>query len=94
MHLQTGRQAAYLGWNDRGVIAPGYLADINVIDLETIGVRRPRLVRDLPAGGARYLQKADGYRATLKRGEVALENGELSDARPGRLVRGAQPAPA
>jgi N-acyl-D-aspartate/D-glutamate deacylase len=94
VHCQTRRQAAYLGWGDRGVVAPGYLADLNIIDLETIGVRRPRLVRDLPAGGGRYLQKADGYRATLKRGEVVFEDGELTDARPGRLVRGAQPAPA
>lgn len=90
VHCQTQRQAAYLGWHDRGVVAPGYLADLNVIDLQTIGVRRPKLVHDLPAGGARYLQRADGYRATIKRGEVTLENGELTDARPGRLVRGAQ----
>jgi N-acyl-D-aspartate/D-glutamate deacylase len=94
VHCQTRRQAAYLGWDDRGVVAPGYLADLNVIDLDTVGVRRPRLVRDLPAGGGRYLQKADGYRATLKRGQVVFEDGELTDARPGRLVRGAQPAPA
>ncbi|MCU1456409.1 MAG: putative D-aminoacylase [Actinomycetia bacterium] len=93
VHCQTQRQAAYLGWNDRGVVAPGYLADLNVIDLATVGVRRPRLVRDLPEGGGRYLQKADGYRATLKRGEVVFENGELTDSRPGRLVRGRQPAP-
>ncbi len=93
VHCQTRRQAEYLGWADRGVVAPGYLADVNVIDLETVGVRRPTLVRDLPAGGGRYLQKADGYRATLKRGEVLFENGEITDARPGRLVRGAQPGP-
>lgn len=92
VHCQTQRQANYLGWQDRGVVAPGYLADLNVIDLETVGVRRPKLVRDLPDGGGRYLQEADGYRATIKRGEVTLENGELTSARPGRLVRGAQPA--
>ncbi len=91
VHCQTQRQAAYLGWQDRGVVAPGYLADLNLIDLETIGVRRPRLVRDLPRGGSRYIQEANGYRATLKRGEVLFENGELTDARPGRLVRGPQP---
>lgn len=94
VHCQTRRQAAYLGWNDRGVIAPGYLADVNIIDLETVGVRRPRLVRDLPQGAPRYLQGADGYRATLKRGSVVFEDGELTDARPGRLVRGRQPSPA
>jgi N-acyl-D-aspartate/D-glutamate deacylase len=94
VHCQTQRPATYLGWHDRGVIAPGYLADLNVIDLETIGVRRPRLVRDLPGGGGRYLQRADGYRITMKRGEVVVENGQLTNARPGRLVRGEQPPPA
>ncbi len=94
VHCQTRRQADYLGWEDRGVVAPGYLADLNVIDLHTVGVRRPRLVRDLPLGGGRYLQKADGYRATLKRGEVVFDAGEITAARPGRLVRGRQPAPA
>jgi N-acyl-D-aspartate/D-glutamate deacylase len=94
VHCQTQRQAAYLGWGDRGVIAAGYLADVNVIDLETVGVRRPRLVHDLPQGAGRYIQNADGYRATLKRGEVLFEDGELTSVRPGRLVRGAQPAPA
>ena len=93
VHCQTRRQAVYLGWHDRGLIAPGYLADINIIDLETIGVRRPRLVHDLPGGGPRYLQSADGYRTTLKRGEVLTEAGELTDPRPGRLVRGPQPPP-
>ncbi len=94
VHCQTLRQASYLGWADRGVVAPGYLADLNVIDLETVRVRRPRLVHDLPGGSGRYVQQADGYRATVKRGEVLFDDGELTEARPGRLVRGAQPAPS
>ena len=94
VHCQTARLAGYLGWKDRGVVAPGYLADLNIIDLSALVARRPHLVHDLPAGGSRYLQAADGYRATIKRGEVVAEDGELTERRPGQLVRGAQPVPS
>lgn len=93
VHQQTQRTAAHVGWLDRGVVAPGYLADLNVIDLDALRLRPPRIVSDLPAGGTRLLQEAVGYRATVKRGAVVVTDGEVSDERPGRLVRGAQSAP-
>jgi N-acyl-D-aspartate/D-glutamate deacylase len=72
------------------VVAPGYLADLNVIDLDRLRVRPPHLVADLPAGGTRLLQEAEGYRATIKRGDVTVADGELTGVRPGRLQRGPQ----
>lgn len=84
----TQRNAAHVGWNDRGVIAPGYLADLNIIDLDALTLPPPRIVGDLPAGGNRLLQAARGYRHTIKRGEVTFEDGEWTGALPGRLVRG------
>jgi N-acyl-D-aspartate/D-glutamate deacylase len=92
-HL-TQRTAHQVGWYDRGVLAPGHLADVNVIDLDRLGARRPRIIHDLPAGGRRLMQSADGYVCTLKRGTVTFREGEHAGALPGRLVRGAQPAPA
>jgi N-acyl-D-amino-acid deacylase len=89
VHQQTQRTAAHVGWTDRGVVAPGMLADLNVIDLDGIAVRPPHLVADLPAGGTRLLQSASGYDATVKRGAVVAAGGELTGERPGRLVRGA-----
>ena len=93
VHQQTQRTAAHVGWHDRGVIAPGYLADLNVIDHERLALQPPRLVDDLPAGGTRLMQPADGYVATIKRGHVTVENGQLTGDRPGHLQRGARPAP-
>jgi N-acyl-D-amino-acid deacylase len=89
VHQQTQRTARHVGWSDRGVIAPGMLADINVIDHERLTLHPPVLVADLPAGGTRLMQAADGYLATVKRGEVIAEQGALTGARPGRLQRGA-----
>ncbi len=77
----------FLGMNDRGTIKVGAKADVNVIDLDHLTLRKPRLVEDLPAGGKRMLQDAEGYRATLVSGVVVLENDRLTGARPGRLVR-------
>jgi len=88
VHQQTQRTARHVGWTDRGVIAPGMLADINVIDHEHLTLHPPVLIDDLPAGGTRLMQGADGYVATIKRGEVIAENGALTGARPGRLQRG------
>jgi N-acyl-D-aspartate/D-glutamate deacylase len=94
VHQQTQRTADHIGWADRGVVAPGYLADLNVIDADTIAVRAPRHIADLPAGGTRLMQAATGYDMTIKRGVPIAEGGELTGARPGRLVRGSQrPSP-
>ncbi|MFP3907949.1 MAG: amidohydrolase family protein, partial [Acidimicrobiales bacterium] len=86
--------ARTVGLLDRGVLAPGYRADINVIDHERLRVLSPEAVHDLPAGGRRLVQRAEGYLHTFVAGtEIAADDrptGEL----PGRLVRGAQPAPA
>ncbi|MEZ4316268.1 MAG: amidohydrolase family protein [Myxococcota bacterium] len=77
----------FLGMSDRGTLEVGARADVNVIDLGRLTLRKPRLVADLPAGGKRMLQDAEGYVATLVAGEVILENDRLTGARPGRLVR-------
>jgi N-acyl-D-aspartate/D-glutamate deacylase len=81
-----------VGLLDRGVLAPGMRADINVIDLDSLTLRRPFIAHDLPAGGRRLLQKADGYRHTFVAGVETYADGEPTGALPGRLVRGAQPA--
>jgi N-acyl-D-amino-acid deacylase len=86
--------AVLYGLHDRGLIAPGYLADINVIDLEKVKLGRPWLAFDLPAGGKRLLQKAEGYVCTIKSGEVTFRDGEYLGVHPGRLIRGPQRAPA
>ncbi|OBV11747.1 N-acyl-D-amino-acid deacylase family protein [Erythrobacter dokdonensis] len=82
--------AVLYGLEDRGVIAPGYLADLNVIDLDRLKLGKPWLAFDLPAGGKRLLQKAEGYVATIKSGVVTFREGEWSGATPGGLVRGPQ----
>jgi N-acyl-D-aspartate/D-glutamate deacylase len=92
--MLTADTAAAVGLHDRGRLAPGYRADLNLIDYDALRIHAPRIVADLPAGGARLKQAADGYRATIVRGEVTYRDGTSSGARPGRLVRGAQPAPA
>lgn len=83
----TREPSRYLGLRDRGVLAPGMRADLNVIDHGALRLERPRLVRDLPAGGKRFLQDANGYRATIVRGRTIAENGRLTGERPGRLAR-------
>jgi N-acyl-D-aspartate/D-glutamate deacylase len=90
VHLNTARNARHVGWFDRGVIAPGYRADLNVIDLDALGCHPPTLVFDLPAGGRRLMQTASGYRATIKNGVVTQRDGELTGATPGGLLRGHQ----
>ena len=77
-----------MGWLDRGVVAPGYLADLNIIEMDTLDLSPPEIVQDLPAGGVRLLQTARGYRATLKTGTVTFENGLWTGATPGGLIRG------
>jgi N-acyl-D-aspartate/D-glutamate deacylase len=94
VHHQTRRTAALYGFEDRGLLAPGYLADINVIDFEGLTVPAPEMVYDLPAGGRRLIQRAEGYLATIKSGVVVRDHDEPTGERPGRLLRGHQPAPA
>jgi N-acyl-D-aspartate/D-glutamate deacylase len=91
VHLQTRRTAALYGFDDRGLLAPGYLADVNVIDLDALSIDAPEIVYDLPAGGRRIIQRSRGYAATVKRGVVVREDDESTGARPGRLLRGPQP---
>jgi N-acyl-D-aspartate/D-glutamate deacylase len=90
-HLSR-RPAELIGLRDRGLIAPGHRADLNIIDYERLRLHPPELRRDLPGGGLRLHQRADGYVATIVAGQVVAENGTATNARPGRLVRGAQEA--
>ncbi len=84
--------ARLYGLDDRGVIAPGYLADLNIIDFDRVKLGKPWLAFDLPAGGKRLLQRAEGYVATIKGGVVTFENGKWTGATPGGLIRGPQRA--
>jgi N-acyl-D-amino-acid deacylase len=90
---QSRDTAVLYGLSDRGLLAPGYVADINVIDFEAVKLGKPWLAFDLPAGGKRLLQKADGYIATIKSGHVTFRNGEYQGVHPGKLIRGPQTAP-
>lgn len=87
VQMQAFDTARYVGFTDRGAVAVGQRADLNVIDLERLALTRPTLVHDLPAGGRRLMQHAVGYRATIVAGEVVVQDGQLTAARPGRLVR-------
>ena len=91
---QTRETAEAVGLLDRGLLAPGLRADVNIIDFDNLRLHRPEMVHDLPAGGRRLIQKADGYRATIVAGQVTFENGEHTGALPGRLIRGPQQAQA
>ena len=89
----TSVPARVAGLSDRGRIAVGYKADLNVIDHAGLRLHKPVIAYDLPAGGRRLDQTADGYVATIVSGQVIAENGVPTDARPGKLVRGRQPVP-
>ncbi len=93
VHRQTQATARAVGLLDRGVVAPGFRADLNVIDFPRLSARRPEMRYDLPAGGRRLVQAADGYVTTLVAGTVTYEHGQASGPLPGRLVRGPHPAP-
>jgi len=84
---QTSETADFFGLSDRGRLAPGLRADVNLIDFDGLRLYQPELVNDLPAGGRRFVQKVDGYRATLVAGVPIFEDGEHTGALPGRLVR-------
>ncbi|HYM74285.1 MAG TPA: amidohydrolase family protein [Stellaceae bacterium] len=88
--MQTSETADFFGFNDRGRLAPGLRADVNLIDFDRLRLHQPEVVHDLPAGGRRLVQRVDGYRATLVGGTPVFENGEDTGARPGRLVRAGQ----
>ena len=94
MRELTSAPARVAGLADRGRIAVGYKADLNVVDHAALTLHKPVIVRDLPAGGRRLDQTADGYVATVVSGEVIAENGVPTSALPGKLVRGRQSAPA
>jgi N-acyl-D-aspartate/D-glutamate deacylase len=85
--------ARTVGLGDRGRLRPGYKADINLVDLDRLQVAAPHPVHNLPGGGRRLEQKAEGYRATIVSGAVTYRDGEFTGALPGRLVRGARAAP-
>jgi N-acyl-D-aspartate/D-glutamate deacylase len=88
VRLQTGNTAAVYGFTDRGTLEVGKKADLNVIDLDGLRLHAPEMVFDLPGGGRRLVQRAEGYRATIVSGVITFERGEPTGARPGGLVRG------
>ena len=87
---QCADTARALGFTDRGVLAPGLRADINVVDLDGLHLHKPQMLHDLPAGGKRLVQRVDGYRHTFVAGVETYADGEWTGATPGRLVRGAR----
>jgi N-acyl-D-aspartate/D-glutamate deacylase len=94
IRMQTADTAAAVGLFDRGQLVPGLRADINIIDYDKLRLHAPQVAYDLPSGGRRLIQRADGYVATIVAGEVTYRDGEPTDALPGRLLRGPQGAPA
>jgi len=94
VHKLTQDSAQVYGLDDRGVIAPGYKADLNLIDYEALHLEKPEMVYDLPANGKRLVQKAKGYRMTINSGEITYENGVHTGALPGKLIRGGKTGPA
>ncbi len=88
----TSDTARAYGLNDRGQLKPGLLADINIIDFAALRLFRPEAIHDLPAGGRRLVQRAEGYRYTVKSGQVTFVDGEFTGALPGSLVRGGREA--
>jgi N-acyl-D-aspartate/D-glutamate deacylase len=86
----TSDTAQAAGLNDRGVLAVGKKADVNVIDWDRLGCDKPYVVHDLPAGGKRLMQKVHGYDATIVSGHITYRDGAATGALPGKLVRGQQ----
>jgi N-acyl-D-aspartate/D-glutamate deacylase len=84
---QTSDTARAAGLQDRGVLAPGMKADVNVIDYDALALERPGMLWDLPSGGRRLMQRARGYEATIVSGAVTYRDGEATGALPGKLVR-------
>lgn len=92
VHRLTQKPARMFRFNDRGVIAQGMKADLNVIDLDALAIEPPRMSYDLPAGGKRLLQTSRGYRATVLSGQITYRDGVATNRLPGKLLRGAQAA--
>jgi N-acyl-D-aspartate/D-glutamate deacylase len=84
---QTSETADFFGFHDRGRLAVGRKADVNVIDFEGLRLHHPEMIYDLPAGGRRLVQRVDGYDMTICSGVPIFERGEATGAKPGRLVR-------
>lgn len=93
VHRLSRATALTMGLEDRGLIAPGYKADLNVIDFDRLALHAPELTYDLPSGGRRLVQRAEGYVATIVSGVPVYREGEATGTLPGRLVRGARPGP-
>lgn len=93
VHMLTRQPAELYSLLDRGLIAPGMKADLNVIDIDALKLRTPHIVHDLPAGGKRFLQNAEGIVATIVAGEVIYEHGQPTGALPGNVIRGRRAAP-
>ena len=93
IHMLTQQPAQLYSFDDRGLLARGMKADINIIDFEQLKLQTPYIVHDLPAGGKRFLQDAKGIIATIVSGEIIYRNGEATGALPGKLVRGRQTDP-
>ncbi len=94
VRLQTSDTAKLYGLRDRGVLRPRMKADVNVIDLDALKLHAPQMVFDLPAGGRRLIQRAEGYKFTILSGEVTFQDGIPTEAMPGKLIRGPQHAHA
>jgi N-acyl-D-aspartate/D-glutamate deacylase len=90
VHKTTQATATLYGLGDRGVLAPGYVGDVNVIDFDRLALHRPTKVADLPGGASRLIQRADGYVHTIKGGTVTFDGGQHTGAEPGALLRGAR----
>jgi N-acyl-D-aspartate/D-glutamate deacylase len=90
VHKQTRQTAELYGLYDRGLVAPGYKGDFNIIDYDALRLHKPETAYDLPGGARRLVQRADGYLATIVSGRVIARDGELTDELPGRMIRGAQ----
>ncbi len=93
VRMQTRDTARAVGLHDRGMIAAGHRADLNIIDYDHLTLEAPKVAYDLPAGGRRLIQRARGYVATLVAGQVTQRDGEPTGALPGRLLRGARAEP-
>jgi N-acyl-D-aspartate/D-glutamate deacylase len=91
VHSNTKRNADHVGRHHRGVPRPDYLADLNVIDTDKLDLSLPAIVQDLPAGGTRLVQRPEGYRWTVKNGQVTFDDSEWTGQTPGGLLRGARP---
>ena len=93
IHMLTQQPAELYSLKDRGLIAVGMKADINVIDFDALALKTPHIVNDLPAGGKRFLQNASGLDTTLVSGTVTYHHGAATGALPGKLIRGHKPGP-